>query len=99
MITFSVEICRVIMVLVEMVMIQDPVVMNSMTKGHPKEVEEDSGKTAETIKAAATIVINKTEPTSVITSKLLSASSLLRIENVLMAQTALLLMDQVKFVI
>jgi hypothetical protein len=95
MITFSVEICPAIMVLV-MVMILDPVVMNLMTKDRPKEVEEDNGQTAEAIKE---VVINKTEPTSAITSKLSSASSSLRIENVLMAQIALLLMDQVKFVI
>jgi hypothetical protein len=95
MITFSVEICPAIMVLV-MVMILDPVVMNLMTKDRPKEVEEDNGQTAEAIKE---VVINKTAPTSAITSKLSSASSSLRIENVLMAQIALLLMDQVKFVI
>jgi hypothetical protein len=95
MITFSVEICPAIMVLV-MEMILDPVVMNLMTKDRPKEVEEDNGQTAEAIKE---VVINKTAPTSAITSKLSSASSSLRIENVLMAQIALLLMDQVKFVI
>jgi hypothetical protein len=79
-----------------MEMILDPVVMNLMTKDRPKEVEEDNGQTAEAIKE---VVINKTAPTSAITSKLSSASSSLRIENVLMAQIALLLMDQVKFVI